>query len=189
MRWSALPGQIILEVMSAASGRDRTSRPPSIGRNVHLWGLLVGPTLPDALSAGLFEIPNPLEGCYTSCRWTRLRVTMSEQSSAGSFGAFPSGELAARTRAVRLQYDANAARTPALRAGASVTAPHVTVAGTYWRSGPATPENESDTIARLPAVQDRLQPFELALGGVESFLPHVLVCVDGSSLADATRAA
>jgi len=51
----------------------------------------------------------------------------------------------------------------------------VTVAGTYWRSGPDTPENESGTIARLQAVQGRLQPFELALGGVESFLPHVLV--------------
>ena len=57
----------------------------------------------------------------------------------------------------------------------------MTIAGTYWRSGPASPDNERDTIARLQAVQSRLQPFELMLGGVESFLPHVLViylCVE-----------
>jgi 2'-5' RNA ligase len=77
-------------------------------------------------------------------------------------GAFPTGELAERIQAVRLQHDAKTAR---------ITAPHVTMAGTYWRSGPATPENESDTIARLQAIQCKLLPFELALGGVESFLP------------------
>ena len=90
-------------------------------------------------------------------------------------GAFPAGELAERIQAVRLQHDAKTARTPALRAGASVTAPHVTMAGTYWRSGLATPDNEAETIARLQATQGRLKPFELVLGGVESFLPHVLV--------------
>jgi 2'-5' RNA ligase len=77
-------------------------------------------------------------------------------------GAFPTGELAERIQAVRLQHDAKTAR---------ITAPHVTIAGTYWRSGPATLENERDAIVRLQAVQCRLQPFELALGGVESFLP------------------
>src|SRR5512136_1599922 len=91
-------------------------------------------------------------------------TTMSH--SAGDYrifvGAFPTGELAERIQAVRLQHDAKTAR---------ITAPHVTMAGTYWRSGPATPENERDTIARLQNVQGRLQPFELALGGVESFLP------------------
>jgi 2'-5' RNA ligase len=59
-------------------------------------------------------------------------------------GAFPTGELAERIQAVRLQHDAKTAR---------ITAPHVTMAGTYWRSGPATPENERDAIARLQAVQ------------------------------------
>ena len=77
-------------------------------------------------------------------------------------GAFPTGELAERIQAVRVQHDAKTAR---------ITAPHVTMAGTYWRSGPAKPENERDTIAHLQDVQHRLQPFELALGGVESFLP------------------
>jgi 2'-5' RNA ligase len=77
-------------------------------------------------------------------------------------GAFPTGELAERIQAVRVQHDAKTAQ---------ITAPHVTMAGTYWRSGPATPENECDAIARLQAVQRQLQPFELALSGVESFLP------------------
>ena len=57
----------------------------------------------------------------------------------------------------------------------------MTVAGTYWRSGPVTPDNERDNIVRLQAVQSRLRPFELALGGVGSFLSHVLViylCVE-----------
>jgi 2'-5' RNA ligase len=81
-------------------------------------------------------------------------------------GAFPTSDLAERIQAVRERHDAKTAR---------ITAPHVTVAGTYWRSGPATPDNERDTIARLQAVQGRLKPFELVLGGVESFLPHVLV--------------
>jgi 2'-5' RNA ligase len=77
-------------------------------------------------------------------------------------GAFPTGDLAERIQAVRLRHDAKTAR---------ITAPHVTVACTYWRSGPATPENESDAIARLQATQGRIQPFELELGGMESFLP------------------
>jgi 2'-5' RNA ligase len=81
-------------------------------------------------------------------------------------GAFPTGELAERIQAVRLRHDARTAH---------ITAPHVTIAGTYWRRGPATPDNEAETIARLQAVQGRLKSFELVLGGVESFLPRVLV--------------
>ena len=77
-------------------------------------------------------------------------------------GAFPDGELAERIQAVRSRHDAKTAR---------ITAPHVTMAGTYWRRGPATPENECDSIARLEGAQGRLEPFELALGGVESFVP------------------
>ena len=77
-------------------------------------------------------------------------------------GAFPTGELAECIQAVRLRHDAKTAR---------ITAPRVTLVGTYWRSGPATPENERDAITRLQAVQCQLKPFELALGGVESFLP------------------
>jgi 2'-5' RNA ligase len=77
-------------------------------------------------------------------------------------GAFPTGDLADRIQALRQRHDPQTA---------SITAPHVTLAGTYWRTDPATPENESDTIARLQAVRDQLHSFELQLGGVRSFLP------------------
>lgn len=81
-------------------------------------------------------------------------------------GAFPIGDLAERLQRVREQHDAKTAR---------ITAPHITLAGTYWRSGPPTPENEVTAIERLMALQDRLSPFELILGGIETFLPDVSV--------------
>lgn len=81
-------------------------------------------------------------------------------------GAFPTGDLAERIQRVRRQYDAQTAR---------ITPPHVTLAGTYWRSGPPTPENEAATIARLLSIQDQLPPIELILGGIETFLPDVPV--------------
>lgn len=81
-------------------------------------------------------------------------------------GAFPSGDLAERLQRVRERHDAKTAR---------ITAPHITLAGTYWRSGPPTPANEAITIERLTALQDRLSPFELILGGIETFLPDVPV--------------
>jgi 2'-5' RNA ligase len=77
-------------------------------------------------------------------------------------GAFLTGDLADRIQALRQRHDPKTAR---------ITAPHVTLAGTYSRDGSATPENESDSIARLQAVQDQLFPFKLELGGVRSFLP------------------
>jgi 2'-5' RNA ligase len=81
-------------------------------------------------------------------------------------GAFPTGDLAERIQRLRERCDPVTAR---------ITAPHVTLAGTYWRTGPATPDNEAETIARLQAIQDQIQPFELVLGGVGSFLPHTQV--------------
>ncbi len=81
-------------------------------------------------------------------------------------GAFPAGELADRIQALRLHYDAKTAR---------ITAPHVTLAGTYWRSGSPTPENEAATIERLRSIENQLRPFEMKLGGVESFLPRTSV--------------
>ena len=77
-------------------------------------------------------------------------------------GAFPSGELADRIQALREQHDPKAA---------CITAPHVTLAGTYWRSGPADLENEAVTIARLLAAQTQLRPFTLTLGGIRAFPP------------------
>ncbi len=81
-------------------------------------------------------------------------------------GAFPEGDLADRIQAVRLQHDARTAR---------ITAPHVTLAGTYWRSGSPTPENETQTIERLLSIESQLRPFELRIGGVETFLPDTPV--------------
>jgi len=77
-------------------------------------------------------------------------------------GAFPQGDLANRIQALREQYDPVTAR---------ITAPHVTLAGTYWRSGPAIPANEAETIARLQASQGEFQPFTLELGGIATFAP------------------
>ena len=81
-------------------------------------------------------------------------------------GAFPTGELAERIQAIRLRYDSKTAH---------ITAPHVTLAGTYWRSGPPTPKNEASTIARLRELESVLQPFDLVLGGIQSFLPQTPV--------------
>lgn len=77
-------------------------------------------------------------------------------------GVFPQGDLANRIQALREQYDPVTAR---------ITAPHVTLAGTYWRSGPATPTNEAATIARLQVSQSEFQPFALSLGGIATFPP------------------
>jgi 2'-5' RNA ligase len=77
-------------------------------------------------------------------------------------GAFPQGDLVNRIQALREQYDPVTAR---------ITAPHVTLAGTYWRSGPATPANETATIVRLQASQGEFHPFTLSLGGIATFSP------------------
>lgn len=77
-------------------------------------------------------------------------------------GAFPGGELAEQLQALRLQYDPLTAR---------ITPPHVTLAGTYWRSGAATPENEARDLGKLSALAGKLPPLTLHLGGVGSFPP------------------
>ena len=81
-------------------------------------------------------------------------------------GAFPTDGLTRQIQTLRQRHDAVTAR---------ITAPHVTLAGTYWRNGPATPENETATIACLQVIQEQIQPFELVLGGIGSFLPRVRV--------------
>ncbi len=75
-------------------------------------------------------------------------------------GAMIEGELSERIQAIRRKYDPVTAR---------ITPPHVTVAGTYWRSGPATPENEAEAIQKLEIIPGILPPFELVLGGVRTF--------------------
>lgn len=79
-------------------------------------------------------------------------------------GAFPTGAPADQIQAVRAQYDPKTA---------CITAPHVTLAGTYWRSGPATAVNEADLIARFEAL-DTIQSFTLTLGGVHTFGRRVI---------------
>lgn len=88
-------------------------------------------------------------------------------------GAFPQGALAERIQALRQQLDPKTA---------AITPPHVTLAGTYWRSGPATLENEKEAITRLRRVESRIKPFDLVLGGVFSFLPHNAVIYLGVQL-------
>lgn len=78
-------------------------------------------------------------------------------------GAFPEGDLTDRIQAVRLRHDAKTAR---------ITNPHVTMAGTYWRNGSPTPENEAHTIEQLRAIEQQLHPFEMKIGGVATFLPE-----------------
>ena len=88
---------------------------------------------------------------------------MSQQQEYRIFvGAFPQGAIASRLQAVREHYD---------RVTARITAPHVTLAGTYWRRGSATPEQEADTMARLQALSAELTAFSLHLGGIALFAP------------------
>lgn len=75
-------------------------------------------------------------------------------------GAFLENELAERVQAIRQKYDPVTAR---------ITPPHVTLAGTYWRSGPATQENEAEVIRRLKILPGILLPFDLLLKGVRTF--------------------
>ena len=78
-------------------------------------------------------------------------------------GAFPTGELAERIQALRQQHDPKTA---------FITPPHVTLWGTMWRSGPPTPENEAATITTMESMGSQIQPFDIILGGIESFLPR-----------------
>jgi len=80
-------------------------------------------------------------------------------------GAFPTGELAQQIQAVCEQYDLQTAQ---------ITAPHVTLAGTYWRTGPATPENEANLIEKLGLLSGKIRPFTLHLGGIYTFGERVV---------------
>jgi len=77
-------------------------------------------------------------------------------------GAFPAGEIGERIQALRKRLDAKTA---------CISPPHVTLAGTYWRTGPPTVYNEAATIARLEEAGHTIPAFDLLLGGIQSFLP------------------
>jgi 2'-5' RNA ligase len=75
-------------------------------------------------------------------------------------GAFPVGDVADQIQAIRQQYDPQTA---------VITPPHVTLAGTYWRNGPPTGENEAELIDRLEGMTGKIRAFDLQLGGIRSF--------------------
>lgn len=75
-------------------------------------------------------------------------------------GAFPQGDLAAQIQEIRERYDPKTA---------VITPPHITLAGTFWRTGPATRENEAVLISRLQNLTRHVAPFELVLGGIRTF--------------------
>ena len=80
-------------------------------------------------------------------------------------GAFPEGPLIDQIQALRVKHDPKTA---------AITAPHITIAGTYWRTGLATPESELKTIEALLAARAELHPFTLNLGGIQSFGHRVI---------------
>lgn len=95
-------------------------------------------------------------------------------------GAFPAGEIGERIQGLRERLDARTAR---------ITPPHVTLAGTYWRNGPATPGNETATVEQLDALARAIRPFDLTLGGVYTFLPQDAVLYLGVESGEGVLAA
>jgi 2'-5' RNA ligase len=83
-------------------------------------------------------------------------------------GAFPKGELGKHIQALRQRYDPPTAR---------ITSPHVTLAGTYWRSGPGTPNNEVETIAKLNAVAGQILVEALGEDKHQDFQPHLTLAM------------
>ncbi len=81
-------------------------------------------------------------------------------------GAFPTGALAADLQALRERIDAKTAR---------ITPPHVTLAGTYWRTlanqtgNDPYLSNEMVLIEQFEALTGTIAPFELHLGGIATF--------------------
>lgn len=80
-------------------------------------------------------------------------------------GAFPDGEKIAQIQQLREQIDPKTAE---------ITPPHVTLAGTYWRSGPANAANETALIHKLNRLASDLKPFSLLLGGIYTFGQRVI---------------
>ena len=80
-------------------------------------------------------------------------------------GVLPTGELANKLQAVRKEIDPKTA---------AITPPHVTLAGVYWRSGPATVRNEDNVITQLKLLAPKISPFELNLENIRTFGHRVL---------------
>jgi len=80
-------------------------------------------------------------------------------------GAFPEGEKIEHIQRLREQLDWKTSQ---------VTAPHVTLAGTYWRSGQPDAANERLLIEKLTALTPYLKPLSLQLGGINTFGRRVI---------------
>ncbi len=80
-------------------------------------------------------------------------------------GAFPEGEKIEQVQQLREQLDPKTA---------AITPPHVTLAGTYWRTGQPNAANESVLIEKLTTLAPLLEPFTLQLGGIYTFGQRVI---------------
>ena len=80
-------------------------------------------------------------------------------------GAFPEGEKIEQVQAVREAIDQKTSQ---------ITPPHVTLAGTYWRTGSPTASNEGVLIEKLESLKPYLAPFTLQLGGIYTFGQRVI---------------
>ena len=80
-------------------------------------------------------------------------------------GAFPEGEKIEQVQQLREQIDWKTSE---------ITPPHVTLAGTYWRTGQANAANEGLLIEKLSALAPYLKPFTLQLGGIYTFGRRVI---------------
>ena len=80
-------------------------------------------------------------------------------------GAFPEGNKIDKIQQLRQQIDLKTAQ---------ITPPHVTLAGTYWRSGQPNANSEANLIEKLTALAPYLKPFSLQLGGIYTFGQRVI---------------
>ncbi|MBK8900072.1 MAG: 2'-5' RNA ligase family protein [Anaerolineaceae bacterium] len=80
-------------------------------------------------------------------------------------GAFPEGDKIEQIQQLRQAIDPQTA---------AITPPHVTLAGTYWRTGPPIAANEGVLIDKLNALAPYLRPFDLHLGGIYTFGERVI---------------
>ena len=80
-------------------------------------------------------------------------------------GAFPNGKQIDQIQELREDIDIKTAK---------ITAPHVTIAGTYWRSGSPTAVNESVLIDKLNGLTPYLNSFLLTLGNIYTFGKRVI---------------
>ena len=106
---------------------------------------------------------------YKSKSQKTKRANKAPRQRIGDFrifvGAFPTGELAEKIQTVREDVDFKTSQ---------ITAPHVTLAGTYWRNGKPTRAGAQGLIDRLEPLANRLNKFDLHLGGIQTFGERVI---------------